>query len=253
MNAETLFTNAFNRMVTGWAIIDSFRYVGRMGLPHARKVLQEQNAAYVARMALAGDLDRLIIGIKNEEDRQKTAGWLHHQLTDQAMNNTEASMDCASIVFAHSLLDELISDFIEVTMQADPEYWWEQVREKPVTLASVRADGYEKLFAQALEAKRQWIRRNASLRHKAEVLLAVCKPQSGKFNAGEYVFDIGKLEAIDTLRKEIVHGEKFGQKLTDTESNLEYLRNTGSYFLSIVNERFDVRVNPVQMFAGGKT
>ena len=60
----------------------------------------------------------------------KTARWLREKLTEQAVKNASSSVDAASIVFAHSILDEALGSFVEITGEVASDYWKEKMQSK---------------------------------------------------------------------------------------------------------------------------
>jgi len=64
------FTAVFSRRARGWAAIDSLRPVAFAGMPHAAPVVDASHRGFVADLVSSGELERLIIGIKDSEDLQ---------------------------------------------------------------------------------------------------------------------------------------------------------------------------------------
>jgi hypothetical protein len=116
------FTAVFSRMAHGWAAIDSLRQVAFAGMPHATAVVDARHRLLVADMVSSGQLEKFIIGIEDSVQLQKTAHWLSEKLTEQALKNAEHSVDAASLGFAHTVLDDALSSFVEITSDVAPAY-----------------------------------------------------------------------------------------------------------------------------------
>ena len=109
VNADQEFTVVFRRINNGWAIIDSLRNVAALGMPYAKKIVDVQHKSFVSDLADSGQLEKLIIGIKDAGDLKKTADFVRERLTEQTMKNASYSVDAASLVFAHTVLEDEIS------------------------------------------------------------------------------------------------------------------------------------------------
>jgi hypothetical protein len=99
MDAELLFNNAFMRTADGWGTILSFRLVVEAGRPAAAARYSETVRAIAHGELPAGDIFR---GLPPE-----AVEWLVRGMTEHTTNTAINSVDAASFVFMHSLLDAL--------------------------------------------------------------------------------------------------------------------------------------------------
>jgi hypothetical protein len=186
--ANTLFTIAFRRLMNGWSVIRSFRQVANAGLPYAREAVHQQNDALVKYL----DFRRLFKRLDNKQSDASgddaTRQWFTKALTDQAISNAVWSIDAASLVFAHSVLDELLADYVQLSALVSRDYWNERIAKKKVPIPEIRAEGYECVTQTLINQELETLRRNASLLEKATILMAICKPKSGSHSDG-YLYD----------------------------------------------------------------
>lgn len=59
----------------------------------------------------------------------------------------------------------------------------------------------------------------------------------------DYVFDRKRIEDLDTLRHEIIHGEGPVSRLPNGENDIWYLEATNMFFVFLLNNRFQVKLN----------
>ena len=239
-------------MTRGWAIIDSFRRVGLAGIPYAKEIVAAEHASFIADLTASGKLGEIFIGAMNTDDLHKTGAWLRGKLTEQALKNAACSIDAASFVFAHTILDDGLSSFVEITSAAAPTYRQKRVERKNVSIAVLKNQPLEEVL-QSVIAKEVWeTRRNASLPEKCDLLHAICQPHEGTLVHPEYKFDLEIVSMLDKLRQDLVHGDLLGEEIANAENRLDYLRQTWMYFFIMLHKKFGLRIDPVLLSASGK-
>jgi hypothetical protein len=228
-------------MINGKAIINSFRQIGFAGIPYATKIVAEEQSSVIAYLAESGKLSELFLGVRGPEDLKRIATMVRSKLTEQTVKNARCSIDAASLVFAHSILDDALGSFLQITSDVAPAYWEKRLEGKQVPLAKLR-DSIEKVVASFVAKEVRETRRNASLIEKCDLLHAVSKPKATQLYT-EYKFDQGKLSEIDKLRQDLIHGDLLGQEIADAETALDYLHKTGIYFFVMLNQSFGLRID----------
>src|SRR5580704_9986572 len=227
-------------MTSGWAIIDSLRNVAKLGMPYAKKIVDIQHKSFVSDLSDSGQLEKVIIGIKDADDLKKTADFLCEKLTEQTMRNASYSVDAASLVFAHTVLEDGINSYLGITSYLGLAFWKDWVKNKQFDLEAVVEHGLDEVVGKIIRKEIWSIRRNESLVKKANLLLAICKPSAPD---PYYAFDQEKVKAIDKLRQDIVHGELLGSEIADTDEKLSCLRNTWLYFFKLMHNTFGLRID----------
>lgn len=250
MAPDEQFTTAFTRMTRGWAVINSFRQIGFAGIPYATKIVAAEHASVLDDLAASGKLGDIIVGVAGSEDLRSTATWLREKLTEQSVKNAACSIDAASLVFAHSILDDGLSSFLQITSEVAPSFWERRLDEKKVSLARLRDQSLEKLLASFVAKEVREVRRNASVIEKCDLLHAVCKPKEPPAHK-EYKFDQGVLSQIDKLRHDLVHGDLLGEEILGAEKSLEYLQQTWMYFFIMLHQNFGLRID-TEVFSRAK-
>ena len=60
----------------------------------------------------------------------------------------------------------------------------------------------------------------------------------------DYTFDRNRLEKLDDLRHEAVHGSDPLVALEDGDDDVWFLQKTAFYLMALVNMRYDTRIDP---------
>lgn len=247
MSPDEQFTVAFSRMTRGWATVDSFRRIGFAGIPYAAEIVAQEHSSLIADLTATGKLSEFIIGITSSEDLQKTGDWLRQRLTEQAVKNAACSIDAASLVFAHTILDDGLSAFLKTSSDVAPAYWQKRIEKKNVSIALLNGHSCDEILRSVVAKELEGIRRNASLIEKCDLLHGVCKPSKGTPVHPEYKFDVATLSEVDKLRQQLVHGDLLGEEISDAPKKLEYLRQTWMYFFVMMHQSFGLRIDPAML------
>lgn len=235
-------------MVNGWATIDCLRTVSYAGIPYAKQVVAAEDRSLVASLISSGNLEKFIIGIKDEGDLQRTGDFLREKLTEQAIKNAAYSIDAASLVFAHTILDDALSAFLEITSQVAPAFWRKRIEKKKIEVSELKDDcSFAEILSPIIAKEIATIRRNASLIEKCNLLHQICKPKAGTMPATDYKFDSAILLKLDQVRHDVIHGDQLGKEMPETEKNLKYLRDTWNYFFMLMHKSFGLRIDPAVM------
>jgi hypothetical protein len=238
--AIALFTKVFMNLTVRWSEVSSFRQVVQLGLPHAHAALASENIRVAKRMLEDPGNDALFLDkpgfIQNVGGHSGMGG----AMTASQMSVFNLSVDAASLVFMHSTLDASVQDLCAICAIVAPADWERLVGNQKVSLAEVRADGYAALLDKRI-AKHLHVLSRQSLVKRVDRLFELCKPTAASSRPG-YSYDRDRLVAIDRERQNVIHGD--GVALANVATTIEYLLETGLYLLGIVNERYDVRMDP---------
>jgi len=227
--------------------------VAAAGLPSAAKAMSLQYAAFMQSMLTDKQYEKLFID-KEKFVASGMADRMATQMTETSIRNASVSVDAASIVFAHAVVDDAALSYLKVTLLAAPADWEAFVESKKVELKELKSKEPQKLFEEASLRKIEELKWE-SLPKKLDLLHALCKPPEKFAPVNGYTYDRGRIERIDKLRHDLIHGATFGQELATAEGDLDYLFRTHSYMLSLVNEHYGVRLDPSKLaeFVGRTT
>lgn len=246
--ADNLFNETFRRALNAQALIASLREVADAGFEAAAKTLLIRNTAFLHGLLTEPQYEHLFLvgrqALLDEGFAEKTAALMK----TQSLKNARASVDAASLVFAHSYLDANAMDYLRVTALASPDDWTEDLLAKTVSVREVLVSGPDAILEEKL-AKRLNDLEYESLLRKVDALFARCRPPSEWSPMDNYEFEADRLRRLDDLRHEIMHGEALGIPIPTIDEDLEYLRRTAWFLMGLVNLRYGLQVDP-QVFLG---
>src|SRR5262249_5409830 len=155
--------------------------------------LARQNRHFVQDQLTRPDGESLFIKGKGTPE---IADSLAAGMTDATMSQAAASVDAASLIFMHSILDGVALDYCRVTAMLAPERWADLVKDRQIKLEEVKGATYDQLLRTALGQYFERLERESLLR-KVEMLYRACDPPKAAPSAVKgYTFDRERLERI---------------------------------------------------------
>ena len=237
--AKDKFSETYaRRFLDDWILIHSFRRIAFAGVPYAREAI---SADSIVERFLQSPQSTQILGDLDSAARAKTLATMAKSMTEAAIANARASIDAASIIFAHSILDGAASECCQVTALLAPLDWEQSVADKRVRLADVKSTSYEDLVKANLEPLIAELERK-SLLQKIDLLFQRCQPPDKWAPMGEYKFDRDRIVAFDELRHDIIHGAG-PREIPGLDTELDYLSSTTLFMLLLVNYRYKIKID----------
>jgi hypothetical protein len=170
------------------------------------------------------------------------AGDMVGRMTHTAIKSAQNSVNAASLVFAHTVLDAWLLDLCRVTAMKAPQDWESSVKDRKFSLSSIRDARYQQLLEEALARFFEQLERD-SLLMKIDLLFQSCRPEPD-WLAERYRYDGERVRNLDDLRHKIVHGDALRGAIPDLGSELFYLQQTGMYLMGIVSLSYGVQLDP---------
>lgn len=244
--AEQLFNDVYGRVLRSWALISSFRQTVQSGM----------EAAVNARARQAEDLYRSLLSDPTYEkliaDRAAFANAVPMPKfveisVGTGIKSANDSLDAATAIFIHSMIDGAAFDFCRVTALHAPKDWESDLLAKQIPLGAVRERSYDAILQEKLQQTLDGLEMK-SLSEKIDRLHARCQPPRGWSPMDNYSFDATRINKLDKLRQDIVHGDALGQPLGDMDDELLYVVRTCMYFMGLVNEKYGLRIDPQAIF-----
>ena len=237
---ETLFNEAFMRWVIDrWVVIHSFRRVSSAGLSHAKDVVSAYSERIVREHLGAPEHAHLYIGAP--EHRHESMAQLAHAVAATDIENSQASVDAASVVFAHAILDGAAFDCCRISSAIAPSDWEGYIAERQVRLTVLKEVSHEEIVRDVVE-KYVAILERESLLKKVDLLFARCQPPADWSPMSNYAFDRARLEAFDHLRHDIIHGSG-PRPIPSLDVELDYLGRTTFFLFGLLNHRYQLKVD----------
>jgi hypothetical protein len=143
----------------------------------------------------------------------------------------------ATIVFAHTILDELLSECCLISFEAAPSDWYPFVKRQTVELGALEAETPSTLLHQkALKYVNQLSRESMVSRLNLLNQLCIPKLSTEQKQSVTVLMDVKKLGIFDELRHRIIHDKPFAQNITEVEEKVLFVLVTGiAAMLSVGN------------------
>ena len=164
-------------------------------------------------------------------------------MTESAITNASTAIDAASIVFAQSILDDCALSYLRVSALANPADWDSIIQGKKVAYSSLGKPA-EDIRTELIHDKLEQLERESLLK-KVDLLFILCPPPRNYSPIDNYAFDRDRLEEIDERRHGIIHRNGMTESLTNIEDDLEFISKTANFLMGLVNQKYDVRLNPL--------
>jgi hypothetical protein len=247
--AVQLAHEIFPRTMSAWNAVYTFRWMGQLGLPHAKNQAGWQHERTFQHLASADEYAPMF-----RVDRQTLvdSGYFEEvtkATTEQSVATFESALDAASLIFAHSVLDSTAFDWCRVCALAQPEDFIPYVEQKKVTLSKVQEAGsFSDILNTAIDGYLKTLERE-SLIKKLDLLFALCRPSRDFVGIEKYRYDRDRIVALDNLRHDYVHRGGLGGRLPQGDDDLWFLWKTTNFLLPLVLLRYGIRLDPNDMAA----
>lgn len=249
--AVKLFTstwwNAMNRLGSIW----TFRQVAEMGTEGVGDKLLANEVEVVKDMFSA---ENAHIFVNNDPSAALAAGGGIESLAmTQArykLDTFAATIDAASLVFAHSVLDAALLDYCRVIALEAPQAWAERFGNRRVPASEWLEHPQERMVQRLADEYVASLER-ASLLDKVDALFAVCRPARDYVGVTGFQFDRDRLMALDTLRHAFAHKEA-PTKLPNGFEDIVFLQDVCNHMMGLIPHRFGLKMDPSALPIGGK-
>lgn len=242
IEAESLFSRTFSASINRFSMIISFRKIAWFGLPAAIDQIFKESMEFSYDFYTNPENDRFFV---DKSAALKAVGGIEgfgKRMTDNQTEQFRTAVDAASLIFAHSILDGAALDYCIATALVAPATWEAYVDRKKIQLMDFRGLTYDEILGTKIEEHLQSLEKESLLK-KADRLFAVCKPPDEFAQIRGYAYDRDRLKALDKKRHEVVHGQVLTDPLPRGDEDVLYLMQTSFYFMGIVNNRFDLKID----------
>lgn len=163
---------------------------------------------------------------------------------DSAVSGGQNSIDAASLVFAHSILDYCANECCRISARVCVADWETAISDRKVTWEEFKDGNYSDVLGSRVSAYVEDISRRASVMTRIDLLNQKCQP-APPFNrhGEEYHYERASLEKIDARRHEIVHRMALAMPLEGVEGDLRYLEVTTEYLVYLMSYKYQLRID----------
>lgn len=224
----------FAELVT---ISNTFRYVSR-SIDYAESQIIFEDVEDFGAHALDPRFERYFPNRQEIQDgsfRQRVGQVVYGDL--QAAKRRVAS---ASLVFAHAVFEECVSDCLKVAFSAAPCDWLSVVANKKVSFGELSESGLFALQKKCIEDFIDGLERQSLLK-KLEAFFQVVRPSNNPSRIRDYQYNQDRIAALDRARHVAAHDDPVAYDPDALSDDVEYFRMTIMYLLAILIERYNVR------------
>lgn len=238
---EELFTQAYNGIMSRFTAVYSLRRVANLGMPAATPKIYADCLAFAHQMFHDPQYEGMILDKKGSLQAGGIEG-MSKSMANNQLSMFKAAVDSASLVFAHSIVDSAALEFLRVTAAHNHLDWARLIEKKQISVSELKDLTYDDIVKGKVAQHIDLLDRQ-SLLTKVDHLFRICKPEPNFEPMNDYKFDRDRLEKLDCLRHDIVHGSGPVAALEDGDNDVWFLQKTALYFMALVNMRYDTRIN----------
>jgi hypothetical protein len=150
------------------------------------------------------------------------------------------AVESATLIFAHTILDETLSECCRISFMASPKDWLQFVSERKVKLGevkSIKAISQKKTWEYVFELQRE------SINQRFDILHRVCAPRLDGAKLPTAWISREKLERFDQLRHRVIHGRRFLRKTPQIEDQIQFAKQSGFSTLILVVQAYGLLKN----------
>ena len=175
----------------------------------------------------------------SEDFRRDIAG----KMTERRLQNAQAAVDAASLVFAHSILDDAASECCKVSSLVAPEDWRTNIEQRKVPLERVRNASFDDLYHEYLSEFMEQLTREPLMK-RMEFLNQKCQPvHQMMVHKVKYNYDPERVKALDKPRHDVIHRVAINQQFPTIEADLEFLEHTCRFVVRLIVQHYRVRLD----------
>ncbi len=248
--AEKLFSETHGRTIRAWNAVSTFRQVVHAGFAAAVRAKAEEAAGLYDQLISDPNYTKFLLDVEGFQKAMPKDKFVAFGVKESAETSTNL-LNAATVLFAHSMVEGAAMDYCRVTALQAPQDWEADLLSKQVPLAQVRATPFDQIRKIKLDVLLEELEMKPLI-DKIDRLHARCRPEKGWSEMAEYSFDLERIKSLDRLRQDIVHGDALGQTIKNADAEFVYMNKTCWYFMSLVNLRYGLMLDPyATLFRGG--
>jgi hypothetical protein len=221
-----------------WRIVRLFREVGLMGVPAASAKVTDQTTRI---LDILDPATQRVSEINQPGYRDK----ILVDTTEAATSAAKSAIDKSTIVLAHSILDDVVSECCQISALLTPENWMTYVEKRKVELRVVLETPAADLAKQLLDEYLDQLSRE-SLRKRLDMLNERYQPAPAfEYDDDPYRFDRDRLEGIDRHRQRVIHQLELSNGGEDVSADLAYLEATCFFVIFMIAHKHGIAVDPL--------
>ena len=187
----TIFADVWIKLTGDLGRVISFNNMGRLGLASATAQVHANNIEFIEQGLKSDNFKHFLkdpeVFFRDGHDKA-----LIQAMTQAAVGSFEQSLDAASLVFAHSILDAALHDCLRLSALAVPEDWMQFVGKRNVALNEIGKKSSAEHLQEAIVGELDRLERESLLK-KVDRLFQLCKPKKQIYLTNGFRFDRDRL------------------------------------------------------------
>jgi hypothetical protein len=240
---EQLYAQVFWRITASFGEIATFRQVANHGYPQARVAVLAETKQLVRDFVTDPHYDKWLT---DKQGFLNAVGGMESFAESSAARKLEifkSSVDAASLVFAHSVVDAAAQDLTRIVATIDPASFEERLGKKTFSLDEIKSFSYDQLRRLKIDELVSATERK-SLLEKCDLLHSLCKPDAKFEFIRHFQFDRERLEHLDLLRHRVVHEPRIATVARVSDAELLFLKNSAIHLMGLLNFRHKLKMDP---------
>jgi|SRR5580704_726066 hypothetical protein len=243
--AEKLFNETQARWLQAWAIILGFRNSFTEVADKVAGHLHAKTESLLRALTEDPQFKGLLVQEPGSKTRPDFDPVIARSTAEALVAQNYGSLDAATLVFFHSVLDSVAFDYCRVTALVAPQDWEQELKNSQVPLLDAKGKSYDQILRVKLDERMAKLERD-SLLTKIDRLFARCQPPADWSPMNDYAFDRKRVESFDEQRHAIIHGKALGKPLNlfaVSDASLRYVSQTGMFLMGLVNFRYGLTLD----------
>jgi hypothetical protein len=158
---------------------------------------------------------------------------------DRARRVSQQTVNSAALVFAHTVLDETLSECCHISFIAKPADWHRFVVKRQVEVGWLNERTTEELIHKLASEFVQQQERESMVK-RLQLLNQVCAPKFGTTTIPTAWITQEMLQDFDEVRQRIIHGDKFAKEISAINDKLNFAKQAGLSALFLVAKAHDL-------------
>ncbi|QHI68050.1 hypothetical protein [Tichowtungia aerotolerans] len=155
-----------------------------------------------------------------------------------AVENAEAAVAASSLVFAHSVVEDLLMKICRICADVDSVSWTKKISKRSITIEEVDQKTIVDLKREQVEKYLSQLEKESMLK-KLDVFLGIIQPNDFASSRMKK-YDRERIAKIDRLRHECVHEAKFAVRISNIKEHLDYLYEVTRLLSNLFCDKYNI-------------
>ena len=243
MDAEEKISKLFWSCITRFNEIFAFRQFCKVSFEHAEDINKDMELSSIGLLFYSKIYDRYFNDKEAVLERLGTPESVAQKLYEHKYEKVKESINAASLVFAHAIIDDLIYELCLITSKILSDKWASKLTKKKIEFEEIQRSSPDDIRDRLIREYINGLERK-SLLEKYDTFLSVCNPPKNHQLTTGVKLDRSRLEKLDSLRHDAAHGNRVQSFLPSGDDDIVFIRDMFNLLMSNVCENCNVKINP---------